>query len=263
MPNVAPSYTDTGTNGQSNTGLALRDFLLNGGATAQYDDPSDPRAQANLAIAQQYDPNATMAQAYGHSYIDADWSKLPKIGGTTQINSGGLGMTLAPTAGTNQQAMALHNNGAGGILHALLNPNAVQQDANYGDVTDFGNISNTPIPEKKTALDTIGPMIPMIASAIGTGGLSLGALGSMGQGGAGALSSIFSTLGNGGQFNPLNVAASAAGFIPGMGDIMKYLNMARGAYGAVNQIQHGNTLGGGLTLGNLGNNIFGGSNNGG
>lgn len=271
-------YIDRGTNGQSDTGLALRDFLLNGGATAVYNDASDPRLQANLAIAKQYDPNASIANYGGdggQSYINADWSKLPKIGGVTAVNQGvrdgqsidGTPLfNLAPTDATNAQAMALHNRGAGGILHSIIDPSKVQQDANFGDVTDQNNIKSFDIPEKKTALDRLGPMVPMLAAAIGTGGLSLASLASgSGNGMANLVSSIVQTLGNGGSFNPLSIAGNVAGMVPGVDGIAPYIDYAKkgmAAYNALNSFNR-NPTGSGLTLGNIGLSAFGGANNGG
>ena len=248
------SYIDRGTNGQSDTGLQLRDFLLNGGALMQ-GDAADPRLAANLAIALKYDPNAKLADnGYGQSYIAADWDKMPKIGGTTGLNSldmaNGKGATLAPTQAGNDQAMRM--NGGGGILHGLIDPSKVSQDENYGDVTDSSNITSKFLPEKQTWLDYVGKYGPSLAMMA----LGVPPAASMLMGG-------MQTLGQGGKLNPVQLAMNASGFIPGMEGIAPYVGYAKqgmAAYNALNNFNR-NPTGSGLTLANIGAGAFGGPNN--
>ncbi len=105
-----------------------------------------------LSELRKYDPEARFTDidnsgndsgAYSGKRLDFDWNKLPK-------SKAGSDFSINPSN--------LHD--------TVLNPGAVYDDPVYGKVTNSGNFA----PDKKTALETYGPLV-MAAITMGAGAL--------------------------------------------------------------------------------------------
>ena len=119
---------------------------------------------------------------------------------------------------------------------SLYNAKAVYNDPNYGWVTPSWN-------DKHNAASGSDKWLPQIMKAVALsvigGGLGSGLAGLAGggllgdlAGGVGKLALGSAVSGQGPNLNPLSLASNALGYVPGMDQIMPYVKLASGAYGA-------------------------------
>ena len=214
--------------------------------------------QANnlLATIKQYDPNAKVTMTPGESYsnesgtgtrpdtysVDYDSSKLPAL---------------------SQQAQQMYQQYGGNIGNASLGPDgklsvdkgytlhdptAYITDPNYGVISPQANFT-----QNLNGQDKIAQIMKTLVLSGVTGGMGAGLGAALGGGLGGSLAggALKSGIGmlSGGSFNPLSLVSSALpGFnIPGLDQILPYLNLAQGAYGA----SKGNVGAGVNTIGQL------------
>jgi hypothetical protein len=216
-----------------------------GGGMLDYDS-----AQAQLAQALKFDPNAYLERAggddgspiigadqgpgYTQFVLHMDNSKLPQFAGKGDASKYG-GWAPVDLTGQNQAELA-------------KNPDYVINDPNYGAYTYRGNLKANP----NDQMDSLWKGIDLAAHTIG--GLATGGV-------AGLVTSLPGALGaatSGGGFGGLaGLAPSLIGMIPGMEGLAPYINLARQAYGA-SQGNLGQGAGAGMTLARLFNSGGGG-----
>jgi hypothetical protein len=222
--------------------------LLNGASFSNSGDiDADNRANGILELAKKYDPNASVGESGNIVY---DKSKLPQM--SDQLKS-----IYGTGNGFFNNFSNVQNDGTGkytGNGGADVNDKSkIIHDDNYGDYVYKGYMGQAPGDSTSGFMGQMGKYMPSVVSAIMAAGMGVGAGPLMG----GLLSS---GLGPGGIGNKLamgekvdwgNVAKNAGmsvaggligGGIPGLqgmgtmpkqlGDIMKYINMARQGYGA-------------------------------
>jgi hypothetical protein len=211
---------------------------------------SDPQSQdtlQKLAQLQSFDPNASIqaipGEQGGQSYqFKFDPTKVP----TAPTDSAGNAMSQYLTnsqlnANTKQQ----YGQGMNPLAFTNNNPSAVTHDSTFGDITNESNYSSKELPGKTTALDILGPLLPMLAMpAFGALGAGLDAAGAasagaaFGGGDVGVGSSAFGNAAskaalsvpgqlNAGKFNPMSLSGMALAGLNLPPSVLAILNAAR------------------------------------
>jgi hypothetical protein len=260
--------------------------MWNGDFTASQYAVGNYGLQGNQAIAQnqlqsalKFDPNAYIETVPGTTYsnetgqgqnpdqyvVHFDPSKAPQ--GQIATNPQALAAEHAALSSAKYQNElqpfdtsdpSWSNKSQYGAHTWLADPSAVFGDPT-GNYTAAGNIKHMYSGDGSFGDKFANSYAPIIMSSLmsfGGAPALMGALFSAGQG-----------MVNNGKVNLPALGASLAGSalgggipgisgigssIPGLSDVMKYLNLAKGGYGIFNQLQHGNNVGAGAsTIGEL------------
>ncbi len=222
-----------------------------------FQDPNaDPRAQQFLQAFQKYDPNAHYVDNGSYGGSDGgggqeNWSfvgndKLLPGGGPQgyDVNKGDFN-PLRTNAGdiaagnssadTNNGVATATDRGMGSVIKPgqvntlasanrdqLNNPNLIFGNDQYGYESPTSNIK-----QDHSIWDTLGPALPLLFGTIMSGGAMSPLLSSVLH-----APQELDALGNGATINPLQLAMGAAGAIPGVSQVMPYVNAASTVYQA-------------------------------